>query len=193
MFRSMMTMTGSLNLGHGITPWGTAIIPSYNSLFDDPRRHALYLDRRILAWLRAWPAVPDVLKPVGIRAIQAGFTDGFSLLPLGVYWHHRVNAQTFQMWSMASCFDFIPVERLTKPDDQLRAYMHCLQMDSRKDDRDALKDYVKLRHEPDYWTAHCYKRPVTALPIYMIDVDGDLVISHGPYAPVADDSEWDFL
>lgn len=179
-------------------PWGEAIIPKYNSLLDDPRRHALYLDQRMLAWLRGFPDTPDVLVPVAARAVEADFYDGLgTLLPLGVYWHLRAKSQSFQMWSMASCFDFIAVARLIDPDETLRAYMACLQMPHRDDDMRAFKDYVKLRQEPDYWTAHCYSEKFT-LPDFCINGLGE-VINETPAEHPEDDfsmldtDEWEFI
>ena len=148
---------------------GTPIMPKYNVL-DDPGRHMLYLDNATVRFLKAFkPGATLNEDPVYPRMIEAGFYDGLgTLLPLGVYWYERVQAQTLQFWSLASCFDFIPLSRLSVPDAELKAYIHCLQLDKYEESAKAFRDYLRDRAMTG-WEQEYF------LPDYMINGDGEII------------------
>ena len=141
---------------------------------DDPRKHQVYFQRSVVRFFKRYkPGMPEGLneEPAYPRMIQCGFYDGIgTLLPLGVYWFERINSQSFQMWSMDSCWDFIPYDRLVNwhSDDELHAYYRALQIDIYSDSARAFLDYVKLRADPAY-------KPSYELPSYMIDSDGVVI------------------
>lgn len=153
-------------------------MPKHNPL-DDPGRHALYLDRACIKFLRDLKAgAPMNTDPAYPRMIMAGFYDGLgTLLPLGAYWWERVHSQSMNFWLLASCFDFFDSGYLDNPDEQLRTYMHCLQLDRYPDSLKAFNDYRKLRRNPDYEVKF-------SLPNYMIDGDGVIIdLEANPFAP----------
>ena len=171
-----------MNMGFGVFPDGSPILPKYDPMLDDPRRHSLYFDRAVIRFFKQFKAgVPLNEEPAYVRMIQCGFYDGLgTMLPLGVYWHERIISQSFQLWSIKSCFDMFPYERLVNwySDDQLRAYHHALQIDRYNDSAKAFLDYLKLRSDPEYVVEH-------ELPSYMIDGDG-LIIDYpkdDPFRP----------
>lgn len=156
--------------GFGLFIDGTPLMPKYDTVLDDPRRHSLFFDQATLRFLRAFkPGATMNTEPAYPRMVQAGFYDGLgTLLPLGVYWFERVQSQGYQLWSIASCFDFIPLSRLSNPDDEINAYMHCLQFDRYADSGKAFRDYIRLRAMPDY-------QQEFFLPDYMITGDGEVI------------------
>lgn len=143
---------------------------------DDCRAMPLYLDRPTLRFFQNLSKhnFPD--SEVMVRMLEAEFYDGLgSLLPLGVYWYERVTKQSFQLWRIDSCFDFIPVERLRKPDRALRLYIECLQITKYPDTAKAFKDYLAMRAKPGYTP-----NPKYALPKYVYWFHGGSVKVHGP-------------
>lgn len=168
-------------MGFGLKPDGYPILPRYDPMTDDPRRHSLYFDRATIKFFRSFkPGINAGLneEPAFPRMIRAGFYDGLgTLLPLGVYWYERINAQSYQMWPIAMCWDVIPYERIVNwhTDDELHTYYRALQIDKYEDSAKAFRDYLKMRADPSYETRY-------ELPNYMIDGDG-VIIDNPPSNP----------
>ncbi len=167
-----------MNYGFGITPWGDPILPTYDPM-SDPRRYDLYLIPSVVRFLRQFkPGAALNTEPGFVTVVRAGMYDGLgTLLPLGVYWYERVLSSTYQAWSMASCFDMIPFDRLQNwhEDDELREYARILQVTRFQDAMNAFYDYLQMRADPSYSSSY-------SLPTYMIDGDG-LIVEIKPDAP----------
>lgn len=139
------------NMGFGVRPDGSPILPVYDMMNgDDPRRHGLYMDRRTRRFLERFGKTEDY-DPHSLTLLEAGMYDGLgTLLPLGAYWYDLVTSSSINMFSIGRCFDVFSAERLKENDPALRVYQRIFQLHRYSDSMAAYEDYVKDRQSPKY-------------------------------------------
>lgn len=160
-----------MNWGFGVSFDGTPIIPRYDPM-SDPREYDLFFNPVVIRFFRQFKAgVPMNEEPAYARMIRAGFYDGLgTMLPLGAYWQKKIAGRSFTGYRMDVCFDIFSFDRLRNwaVDDELRAYVECLQVDRFEDSLQAFINYLAMRGNPSYVCQH-------ELPDYMVDADGLII------------------
>lgn len=132
----------------GVDPSGKPIVPKYDSMFDDPRNHPIYMDQRALGWLRSWPDVDPVLVPVVERMIDADIYDGLgTFLPFGVFLNERIAKYGFNFWMMHTVFDCFSVDQLESQDKQIVTVKQMFNLHRYADSAKAFRDYLSDRRQ----------------------------------------------
>lgn len=165
------------NMGFGIRPDGSSILPVYDMMNDDPRRHGLYLDKRARQFLLEFDRLTDTYTPFSVVMTEAGLYDGLgTLLPLGAYWYDLVHASSVNMFSLGRCFDMFSVEQLTGKGGSfccdINVYKRLVQLHRYEDSMLAFETYVEQRKSPKY-----NKRKYTP-PEYMYVLREGKVVQH---------------
>ena len=136
------------NKGFGVRPDGSSIVPVFDLMNDDPRRHGLYLDKRARSFLKDFTKLSDTYNPYSVVMLEAGLYDGLgTLLPLGAYWYDMVHASEVNMFSVGRCFDVFSVEQLTG---DLDVYKRMVQLHRYEDSELAFQSYVEQRKRKTY-------------------------------------------